>query len=113
MRKSLGNKRNYVTDDQISQITDIYTNFTNGKYCKIFDNEDFGFTKLTVERPQMNDGKIVTDKKGNPVTGLKRADFLIYDKGKPQTITEFEQHILSLPSVKADTRFEILQNTAV
>ena len=53
----------------------------------------------------------VTDNKGNPVTGLKREDFLIYDKGKSQTITEFEQHILSIPSLKADAQFEILQNT--
>jgi len=36
----------------------------------------------------------VTDKKGNPVTGLAKEDFSILDDGKPQTITEFEKHSL-------------------
>ena len=53
----------------------------------------------------------VTDKKGNPVTGLKKEDFLIYDKGKAQTITEFEQHILSIPTAVTGAQLEILQET--
>jgi type I restriction enzyme M protein len=51
MRKSLGNKRKYFTDDHIQQITRIYTDFAESKVSKIFDNEDFGYTKVTVERP--------------------------------------------------------------
>ncbi len=51
MRKSLGNKRQYFTDDHIQQITKIYTDFAESKISKIFDNEDFGYTKVTVERP--------------------------------------------------------------
>jgi type I restriction enzyme M protein len=51
MRKSLGNKRQYFTDDHIQQITKIYTDFAESKVSKIFDNEDFGYTKVTVERP--------------------------------------------------------------
>jgi len=39
----------------------------------------------------------VTDKKGNPVIDLTREDFSLLDEGKPQKITEFEKHILSLP----------------
>jgi type I restriction enzyme M protein len=52
MRKSLGNKRNEIGDpDQIDEITRIYGAFEEGEHCKIFDNEDFGFRKITVERP--------------------------------------------------------------
>ncbi len=51
MRKSLGNKRNQITEEQIAQITEIYANFVENEYCKIFDNEDFGYNKITVERP--------------------------------------------------------------
>jgi hypothetical protein len=52
MRKSLGNKRNEIGDpDQIAEITRIYGDFQEGEYCKIFDNDDFGFRKITVERP--------------------------------------------------------------
>ena len=51
MRKSLGNKRNEISEDQIKEITRIYGEFKENKYCKIFDNEDFGFNKIVVERP--------------------------------------------------------------
>jgi VWFA-related protein len=37
----------------------------------------------------------VTDKKGNAVTDLAKEDFTISDEGKPQTITEFERHVLA------------------
>ncbi len=57
MRKSLGNKRNEIGDgqngkaDQIAEITRIYGNFKDGEFSKIFDNEDFGYWRITVERP--------------------------------------------------------------
>jgi type I restriction enzyme M protein len=57
MRKSLGNKRNEIGDgvngkpDQIGEITRIYGDFEEGEYSKIFDNEDFGNCRITVERP--------------------------------------------------------------
>jgi type I restriction enzyme M protein len=84
MKKSLGNKRNQIGDgeegriDQISDITKIYGNFKHDEkmkvdidgvkkkvvVSKIFDNEDFGYNKITVERP-------VLDKKGKPVVSAK------------------------------------------
>jgi len=51
MRKSLGNKRNEISEKQIEEITRIYGEFTENEHCKIFDNEDFGYRKITVERP--------------------------------------------------------------
>jgi len=51
MTKSLGNKRHVISPKQIEDITRIYGENVEGKYCKIFDNEDFGFQKITVERP--------------------------------------------------------------
>ena len=75
MRKSLGNKRNFITAEQIQEITDIYTGFVDGEFCKIFDNDDFGFTKVTVERPQMKDGKMLKDKKGNPKPDTSLRDY--------------------------------------
>ena len=49
----------------------------------------------------------VTDKKGNPVIDLEKADFLIIDEDKRQTITEFERHVLSHPSGAEDAQPEI------
>jgi len=71
MKKSLGNKRNKIGDadegeaDQIGDIARIHGAFQDGEtrvfgsngrektlvVCKVFDNEDFGFRKITVERP--------------------------------------------------------------
>ncbi|ELK22560.1 type I restriction modification system, N-6 DNA methylase subunit [Anoxybacillus flavithermus TNO-09.006] len=51
MRKPLGEKRNELLDEHIDEITRLYGDFTEGKYVKIFDNEDFGYRRITVERP--------------------------------------------------------------
>jgi len=39
----------------------------------------------------------VTDKKGNPVTDLEKSDFILYDNGKLQEITDFEKYIFTEP----------------
>ena len=51
MARSLGNKRNEIGDSQVEQITKIYGEFKPGEFCKIFDNNYFGYTRVTVERP--------------------------------------------------------------
>lgn len=51
MKKNLGQKRKEISHDQISEITDLYLhNMENGR-IKIFDNSDFGYRKITVDRP--------------------------------------------------------------
>ena len=55
MRKSLGAKRNEISKADIDEITRIYGDFKENEYCKIFDNKDFGYLKVTIERPlQLN-----------------------------------------------------------
>jgi len=55
MRKSLGNKRNKLSNEDIETIVKLYDDFEENKYCKIFDNQEFGYTKIIVERPlQLN-----------------------------------------------------------
>jgi len=51
MRKSLGSKRKLLTDANIKEITVQFDKFKPGKLCKIFDSEDFGYRRITVERP--------------------------------------------------------------
>jgi len=51
MTRSLGNKRNEISDEHIARITKIYGEFKKNEYCKIFPNEYFGYTRVTVERP--------------------------------------------------------------
>ena len=52
MRKSLGSKRKFIDKTQIDEIEKIYQTFQESKYSKIFDNSDFGYTKITIERPK-------------------------------------------------------------
>ena len=73
-RKSLGNKRNDISVEQISEITKIYGDFVENEISKIFDNEDFGYTKITVERPLLDEeGKPVL-KKNKPQPDLSKRD---------------------------------------
>jgi len=51
MRRSLGNKRNQITAAQIDDITRLFGEMAEGENSKVFDNEDFGYWRITVERP--------------------------------------------------------------
>lgn len=51
MRKSLGSKRKELSEANIAQITKLYGAFEENEYSKIFDNDDFGYSTITVERP--------------------------------------------------------------
>ena len=77
MRKSLGSKRKEMSDEQITEITRLFGGFIeaekDGKpISRIFNNEDFGYSTITVERPLRDEnGKAVLGEKGKL-------------KGKPQ-----------------------------
>ena len=65
MSKSLGNKRNEISDEHIKQITKLYDEFKAGEYVKIFDNDHFGYWQVTVERPLIDaKGNVELDKYG-------------------------------------------------
>ncbi len=51
MRKSLGEKRKEISAEQIEEITRLYGDFAEDDRVKIFPNEEFGFLRITVERP--------------------------------------------------------------
>ena len=59
-RKALGNKRNDIPENAIEEITRIYGEFRENEISQIYDNADFGYTKITVERPLL-------DEDGNPI----------------------------------------------
>lgn len=51
MRKGLGNKKNELNEEHINEIVKLYSYFAEGENCKVFDNEDFGYRRITIERP--------------------------------------------------------------
>jgi len=72
MRKSLGSKRKELGEADIERIVKLYGAFEENEYSKIFDNADFGYSTITVERP-------LRDEQGNVVLGTKGKQ-----KGQPQ-----------------------------
>jgi type I restriction enzyme M protein len=64
MKKSLGSKRKEVSDEQRELILKTYSDFKETEVSKIFENEFFGYRKVTIEQPLMENGKVVKDKKG-------------------------------------------------
>jgi type I restriction enzyme M protein len=67
MRKSLGSKRKELGEADIAQLVRWYGEFAAHEYSRIFENADFGYRTVTVERPLRDEnGAIIRDKKGAP-----------------------------------------------
>ncbi len=75
MKKNLGAKGKYITEEQTQQLFEIYQKNEESEYCKIFPNDFFGYTKVVIEQPLMEDGKIKTDRKGNPKPDTSKRDY--------------------------------------
>lgn len=82
-RKSIGTKRNDITDLCRSLIVEAYGDFKeavygdkSGIYCesKIFDSTEFGYNKIVVERPQKDEDGNVIKKKGKPIADASLRD---------------------------------------
>ena len=83
-RKSIGTKRNDITDRCRDLIVKAYGSFENcavygdknGIYCesKIFETVEFGYNKIVVERPQRDESGEIVLKKGKPVADASLRD---------------------------------------
>jgi len=51
MRKSLGDKRNELAPEHIKELARLAATLEDGPFAKVFDTTDFGYRKITVERP--------------------------------------------------------------
>jgi type I restriction enzyme M protein len=75
MKKLLNKKRNIIEDSHKDEILQIYKKFEENKFSQIFDNDSFGYTKITIEQPAVKNGKEVRDKKGNLKPETKLRDY--------------------------------------
>ena len=74
-KRSLGNKRNKIESFHIEKLVEIYTQFEENQYSKIYNNDDFGFYQITIEQPEYDaKGKPVKDKKGGFKPDSKKRD---------------------------------------
>lgn len=75
MRKNLGSKRNELSKEHIDNITKIYGDFVENEYSKIFENEYFGYRKVIVLQPELNeDGTPRKNKKGEYIPNKELTD---------------------------------------
>src|SRR5690625_4523676 len=113
MSKSLGNKRNEITPAQIREITEIYGDFEEGKYCKIFDNADLGYHRIVVEqRPKDEEGEIVNDSQvqHRPDTSIRDYENVLLTEDVEEYFRrEVEPHVASgwIDHSKARVGYEI------
>lgn len=64
-RKALGNKRNDIPKSAVEDIVRCYRAFEESEISKVFETTEFGYTKITVERPLYDEnGKVIKDRKG-------------------------------------------------
>ena len=75
MKKSLGNKRKEITEENRNTILEHYQNYKENEYTKIYPNEYFGYTKVTIEQPLIENGKVVKDKNGKPKPDTSKRDY--------------------------------------
>ncbi len=84
MRKSLGNKRNEICEDQRAGITRLYGEGKKNEHVRIFDNRDFGYNRITVERP-LRLNFAVTPERIESIKSTKAFENLATSKKRKQT----------------------------
>ena len=82
----MGSKRNEITEEQINEIVRLYGDAQPNECVKIFDNEDFGYTKITVERPLRLNFQVNEERLAHVVEGKGFANLATSNKKVMQVI---------------------------
>src|SRR5699024_3776484 len=80
LRKNLGNKNCEASDNDRSAIVKLLTDFVENDKSKIFDNREFGFWQITVERPLRQSISLSIDALQKTVNSFVRKDVLLSDE---------------------------------
>ena len=75
MRKNLGDKGNEISEKQRQDLFEIYLKNQENEFCKIYDNHFFGYTKVIIEQPLIEEGKVVCDRQGKPKPNPAKRDY--------------------------------------
>ncbi|WP_458736895.1 type I restriction-modification system subunit M [Pseudomonas chlororaphis] len=84
MRKSLGSKRQFITDDQIAELVRLYGGFQETPQSKIFPIDAFGYRRITIERPLQL----------NFQTGAKRIERVLEEKAIQKLDSAIQQRLI-------------------
>ncbi|NDD66437.1 SAM-dependent DNA methyltransferase [bacterium] len=74
MRKNLGDKGKVISEEQKDELFSIYQKFEENECCKIYPNRFFGYTKVVIEQPLMENGELKKDRQGNPKPDPSKRD---------------------------------------
>ena len=58
LRKSLGDKRNEISEQHMADLVQLVESFADGPFSKVFDTEAFGYRKITIERPMRRNWQV-------------------------------------------------------
>lgn len=94
LRKNLGAKNCEFSDEHIKQITQLYLDLLNDGISKVFDNRDFGYYKVTVERPlrlaaQFSEERVAALRFA---PGMQEIMEWVYDKYGDAVYTDLQTH---------------------
>lgn len=93
-RKNLGEKNCDLSDDHIDTITDIYMSLADEGVSKVFDNADFGYYKVTVERPLRKRAQFTPERIATlrVTSGMQEVMGWVYDKYGDEVYTNLKDH---------------------
>lgn len=120
MKKSLGKKQNEMTQEHIHRITDLFLGFKGEKYtqnirqnnnpkdCLIFDNDDFGYAKITIEKPKSIESLLSNEK----FLALKDKDIILNKlktlESRPQDFTSRDDFLAFLGVKLSKTQVNLI-----
>ena len=100
-RVKLGEKSKEISDEQILKILKIYEDFKDNQKSKIYKNDHFKYTKVTIDQYLIDSsGNIIKDNKGNPKIDKKKRD-----TERIQSDQEIEKYLLKEVKPHVDEYF--------
>lgn len=101
MKKSLGDKRNELSDEDIVAITKIYQDFEGNEYSKIFRNEEFLYKEFSIYQPMQRNYSLSKERIKSLIDNNVLANY--YDEYKLEELnTKLENHEKLTPKEKTD-----------
>ncbi|MCA0907738.1 type I restriction-modification system subunit M [Ruegeria marisrubri] len=93
-RKNLGEKNCDLSDDHIETITDLYMSLADEGVSKVFDNADFGYYKVTVERPLRKKAQFTPERIATLrfTSGMQEVMGWVYDKYGDDVYANLKDH---------------------
>lgn len=100
LRKNLGEKNCEFTAEHIQQITQLYLSLANDGISKVFDNRDFGYYKVTVERPLRLAAQFSTERIATLrfTPGMQEIMEWVYGKYGDEVYTDLKSHAEAIES---------------